>query len=97
VTTLNEGKSSGKRINGDVNTETGEAEVEDGGGYELSLSLTLPNPSPQRSNASCSGSEISETISSCPAAGFSNYKDCTSSSTLKQTINLDLSLALCGN
>ncbi|KAL9317065.1 hypothetical protein ACSQ67_013582 [Phaseolus vulgaris] len=97
VTTLNEGKSSGKGINVDVNTETGEAEVEDVGGYELSLSLTMANPSPQRSNGSCSGSEISETISSYPAAGFSNYKDCTSSSTLKETINLDLSLALCGN
>ncbi|QCE08696.1 uncharacterized protein LOC114190254 [Vigna unguiculata] len=98
VTTLNEGKRSGKGINVDVKTETGEAEVEDVGAYELSLSLTLQNPSPQRSNGSCSGSEISETISSYPAAGFSNYKDCTtSSSNLKETINLDLSLALCGN
>ncbi|WVY96616.1 hypothetical protein V8G54_028767 [Vigna mungo] len=98
VTTLNEGKSSGKGVNVDVNTETGEAEVEDVGAYELSLSLTLPNPSPQRSNCSCSGSEISETISSSPAAGFSNnYKDCTSSSNLNETINLDLSLALSGN
>lgn len=97
MTTLNEGKSSGKGVNVDVNTETGEAEVEDVGGYELSLSLTLPNPSPQRSNCSCSGSEISETISSCPAAGFSNYKDCSTSSNLNETINLDLSLALSGN
>ena len=98
MTTLNEGKRSGKGINVDVKTETGEAEVEDVGAYELSLSLTLQNPSPQRSNGSCSGSEISETISSYPAAGFSNYKDCTtSSSNLKETINLDLSLALCGN
>lgn len=94
VTKLNEGKSTSQPINVLVNTETTNAEVEDVGGYELSLSLTLPNPSPQRSNAS-SASEISEAISSCP--GFGNYKDCSSSSTVKERINLDLSLALCGN
>lgn len=94
VTKLNEGKSISQPINVVVNTETTNAEVEDVGGYELSLSLTLPNPSPQRSNAS-SASEISEAISSCP--GFRNFKDCSSSSTVKERINLDLSLALCGN
>uniref|UniRef100_I1LF38 HTH myb-type domain-containing protein n=2 Tax=Glycine subgen. Soja TaxID=1462606 RepID=I1LF38_SOYBN len=92
VTKLNEGKSTSQTINVLVNTttETANVEIED----ELSLSLTLPNPSPQRS----SGSEISEAISSCH--GFSNnYKDCSSSSThtVKERINLDLSLALCGN
>ncbi|KAK7343351.1 hypothetical protein VNO77_12016 [Canavalia gladiata] len=94
VTKLNEGKSNSEAINVVLNTETANAEVEGGGGYELSLSLTLPNPSPQRSNAS-SASEISEAISSCP--GFSNYKDYSTSSTVKDTVNLDLSLALCGN
>lgn len=91
VTKLNEGKSTSQPSNVLVNTttETAIAEVED----ELSLSLTLPNPSPQSS-----GSEISEAISSCPGFG-NNYKDCSSSSThtLKERINLDLSLALCGN
>ncbi|TKY50760.1 putative Myb family transcription factor [Spatholobus suberectus] len=94
VTKLNEGKSTSQPINVLVNPKTVHAEVEDVGGYELSLSLTLPNPSPQRSNTS-SASEISEAISSCP--GFSNYKGCSSSSTVKERINLDLSLALCGN
>ncbi|KAK7390820.1 hypothetical protein VNO78_18919 [Psophocarpus tetragonolobus] len=96
VRKLNEGKSTSQPMNVVVNNETAHAEVEeDAGGYELSLSLTLPNPSPQRSNAS-SASEISEAISSCPAV-FSNYKDCSSLSTVKERINLDLSLALCGN
>lgn len=63
------------------------------GGCELSLSLSLPNPSSHRSNAS-SMSEISEAISSYSR---SNYKDCSSSSSGKHAINLDLSVALCGN
>ncbi|KAJ1436290.1 SANT/Myb domain [Sesbania bispinosa] len=87
-------KSTSQPINVVVNTGTAHAEVEGIERHELSLSLTLPNPSPQRSNAS-SGSEISEAISSCP--GFSNYKDCSTSSTVKERINLDLSLAICGN
>ncbi|KAK7280566.1 hypothetical protein RJT34_25630 [Clitoria ternatea] len=95
VPKLNEGKTNSQPINNVlVNTETAHAEVEGviGGYNELSLSLTLPNPSPQRSNASSSStSEISEAIS------FSNYKDCSSSSTVKERINLDLSLALYGN
>ncbi|KAF5449958.1 hypothetical protein F2P56_030351 [Juglans regia] len=62
------------------------------GGCELSLSLSLPPPSSQRSNAS-SMSEISEAISPYP---WSNYKDCSSSSSGKHSINLDLSIALCG-
>ncbi|XP_057428373.1 putative Myb family transcription factor At1g14600 [Lotus japonicus] len=97
VTKLNDRKITSQPINVLENREKAHAEVEGvgGGGYnELSLSLTLPNPSPQRSNGSW-GSEISEAISSYP--GFSNYKDCSSSSTVKERVNLDLSLAICGN
>ncbi|XP_061364749.1 putative Myb family transcription factor At1g14600 [Gastrolobium bilobum] len=93
VTKLN-GRTTSQIINVVGNAESARAEVEHVGGCELSLSLTLPNPSPQRSNAS-SASEISEAISSC--LGFNNYKDCFSSSAVKDRINLDLSLALCGN
>ncbi|GMY18071.1 myb family transcription factor PHL12-like [Fagus crenata] len=63
------------------------------GGFELSLSLSMPHPSSQKSNAS-SMSEISEAISSYSR---SYYKDCSSSSSGKHSINLDLSIALCGN
>ncbi|KAG2707656.1 hypothetical protein I3843_05G145400 [Carya illinoinensis] len=70
----------------------GRGNVLEVGGCELSLSLSLPPPSSQRSNAS-SMSEISEAISSYP---WSNYKDCSSSSSGKHSINLDLSIALCG-
>lgn len=81
-----------------------EDDGEEGGGCELSLSLSLPNPSSKRSNSNnynnnnngCSTSEISEAISSSIPA-FSNYKHCFSSSSAKHTINLELSLALCGN
>jgi hypothetical protein len=66
--------------------------AQEGVGCELSLSLSLPNPSSHRSNAS-SMNEISEAISSYSR---SNYKDCSSSSG-KHAINLDLSVALCGN
>ncbi|KAE8076438.1 hypothetical protein FH972_015090 [Carpinus fangiana] len=69
------------------------AAEEGGGGCELSLSLSLPNPSSHRSNASNSMSEMSEAISSYSR---SNYKDCSTSSG-KRAINLDLSVALCGN
>ncbi|KAE9589236.1 putative transcription factor MYB-HB-like family [Lupinus albus] len=64
-------------------------EDENIGRCELSLSLPLPNPS------ASSGSEISEAITSCP--GFTNFKQCCSSSTVKDKINLELSLALCAN
>ncbi|GAU18025.1 hypothetical protein TSUD_51350 [Trifolium subterraneum] len=97
-------------INGLTKTDRAHVEVEGEGGHELSLSLTLQNPSPQTSNVSYSASEISEAISCCPllpppnpAGGFSSssyYKDCSrtsSSSTVKERINLDLSLAICGN
>ncbi|KAB1206081.1 hypothetical protein CJ030_MR7G009310 [Morella rubra] len=66
---------------------------EEAGGCELSLSLSLPPPSSQRSNAS-SMSEISEAVSSFP---WSNFKDCSSFSGKQRRLNLDLSIALCGN
>ena len=69
------------------------AKQEEVGGFELSLSLSMPHPSSQKSNAS-SMSEISEAISSYSR---SYYKDCSSSSSGKHSINLDLSIALCGN
>lgn len=90
ATKLNGGKSSSQLINVVKDADTAHREVE---GHELSLSLTLPNPS---SNASSSASEISEAFSSFPV-GFSNYKDFSSLSNLKERINLDLSLAICGN
>nr|QSD99702.1 MYB family transcription factor [Melilotus albus] len=91
-----------------MKTDRAHVEVESVGGHELSLSLTLQNPSPQTSNASYSASGISEAISCnlgpapapapAPAGGFSSYKDCSRIiSTVKERINLDLSLAICGN
>lgn len=89
---VNDRKSPSWSINGVVNTDRAHVE----GGHELSLSLTLQNPSPQTSNASYSASEISEAIS-CPNPSY-NYKDCSRiSSTVNERINLDLSLAICGN
>ncbi|KAA8532380.1 hypothetical protein F0562_032365 [Nyssa sinensis] len=63
-----------------------------GGCCGLSLSLALHHPSTQRSNAS-STSEISEAFSSYSR---SNFTDCSGSSSEKHSINLDLSIALCG-
>lgn len=100
---VNDRKSPSWSINGLVKTDRAHVEVEGVGGHELSLSLTLQNPSPQTSNASYSASEISEAISCCPPPnpgpdGFSSYKDCSRiSSTVNERINLDLSLAICGN
>lgn len=89
---VNDRKSPSWSINGVVKTDRAHVE----GGHELSLSLTLQNPSPQTSNASYSASEISEAIS-CPNPSY-NYKDCSRiSSTVNERINLDLSLAICGN
>lgn len=86
ATKLNDKKTNSQPINVLMKTVTAHGEDEGVGGHELSLSLTLPNPSPQRSNAS-SASEISE----------ANYKDCSTSSTVNERVNLDLSLAICGN
>ncbi|XP_065856944.1 myb family transcription factor MOF1-like [Euphorbia lathyris] len=61
-----------------------------GDGCELSLSLSLPS---QRSNGSSTTSEISEAFSS--SCYRSSMKDC-SGSYGKQSVNLDLSITLCG-
>ncbi|KAA8529921.1 hypothetical protein F0562_034475 [Nyssa sinensis] len=76
--------SSSKRCKMD-HTVNGNAEDEEAGGCGLSLSLSLHQPSTQRSNAS--SSEISEAISSYSRSYFN---DCYAS------VNLDLSIALCG-
>ncbi|KAE9605242.1 hypothetical protein Lalb_Chr10g0095241 [Lupinus albus] len=92
VTKLND-RHSLNHVNG--NTTRVHAKDNDVEGHKLSLSISLTQPSSQKSNVS-SGSEISEAIiSSCP--GSSNYKGCFSSSTVQNIINLDLSLAICGN
>ncbi|GMI75237.1 hypothetical protein HRI_001193000 [Hibiscus trionum] len=66
-------------------------EEEGSGGCELSLSLSLQHqPSSQRSNTSCT-SEISS--SKGFSSSYSNYKDCS----IPRSLNLDLSIALCGN
>ncbi|KDP38204.1 hypothetical protein JCGZ_04847 [Jatropha curcas] len=84
-------KSDAEICKPDEATGSGRAQEEEGGGCcELSLSLSLPHLPSQRSNAS-STSEISEAVSS-----YSALKDCSGSSTGKRSINLDLSIALCG-
>lgn len=80
---------SGGTCKGESN---GRGNAREDGGCELSLALSLPHPCPQKSNAS-STSEISEAVSS---HSRSNYKDCSTSSG-NHSINLDLSIALCGN
>lgn len=54
---------------------------------ELSLSLSLPCPS------SCT-SEMSEAFSSYVSRSI--FKDCSGSASGKRSVNLDLSIALCG-
>ncbi|XP_027362484.1 two-component response regulator ARR2-like [Abrus precatorius] len=90
VTNLNDKKPSNELGN---TRRVLRAEDEDIGGCELSLSIPLPgaHPSSHKSNAS-SASEISEAISLSP--DYSNYVGCSNSSTLQNTINLDLSLAI---
>ncbi|KAL4364155.1 hypothetical protein GQ457_04G010060 [Hibiscus cannabinus] len=64
---------------------------EGGGGCELSLSLSLQHqPSSQRSNTSCT-SEISSNKGF--SSSYSNYKDIS----IPRSLNLNLSIALCGN
>ncbi|KAF3431003.1 hypothetical protein FNV43_RR25733 [Rhamnella rubrinervis] len=73
-----------------------EAEDMEAGGCELLLSLSLHQPSSHRSSNASSTSEISEAISSYSRS--SNYKDCSSSSPGKRrSVNLDLSISLCGD
>ncbi|XP_028079999.1 uncharacterized protein LOC114281644 isoform X1 [Camellia sinensis] len=79
--------------------EDDDEEEEEGGGYGLSLSLSLRHhPYRQRSNAS-STSEISEAISSYSRRShvINDYSGSSSSSHQNHTINLDLSMALCGS
>ncbi|XP_075656537.1 myb family transcription factor MOF1-like isoform X1 [Castanea sativa] len=93
VSSLEDQKHTPERRPKHENNGRGSAQEQEVGGCELSLSLSLPHPSSQKSNAS-SMSEISEAISSYSR---SYYKDCSSSSSGKRSINLDLSIALCGN
>ncbi|XP_008220974.1 PREDICTED: putative Myb family transcription factor At1g14600 [Prunus mume] len=65
------------------------------GDCQLSLSLSLHHPSSHKSKSNASSSEFSGAISSYSPR--SNYKDCsTSSSGNHRSINLSLSIALCG-
>ncbi|XVF85478.1 hypothetical protein PTKIN_Ptkin17bG0121300 [Pterospermum kingtungense] len=89
-------EQDGKPVERNVRRRLGAGE--DGGGCELSLSLSLQcHPSSQRSNTS-STSEISSSEGFSSSYSRSNYKDCSgSSSSVQHSINLDLSIALCGN
>jgi len=80
VTKLNEKR----HVNEIGKTKSVRAEdEEDIRGCELSLSISLPHISPQRSNAS-SANDMRN-------SGFSNYMGC---STVQNSTNLDLSLAI---
>ncbi|XVE91888.1 hypothetical protein REPUB_Repub01dG0050100 [Reevesia pubescens] len=90
---------AGKHVERNVRrrVEDEEEQEEDGGGAcELSLSLSLQyHPSSQTSNTS-STSEISSS-EAFSSYSRSNYKDCSGSSSTQRSLNLDLSIALCGN
>ncbi|KAK2974071.1 hypothetical protein RJ640_013580 [Escallonia rubra] len=73
-------------------SRTGYNDNREAGGCGLSLSLSLHLPSSQKSNAS-SVTDVSEAISSYPC---SNLNHCSGSSSEKHSVNLDLSIALCG-
>ncbi|XWS69428.1 hypothetical protein CRYUN_Cryun04dG0178200 [Craigia yunnanensis] len=85
-------EQDGKHVERNVRRRLGDKE---GGGCELSLSLSLHHPSSQRSNT-YSTSEISSS-EAFSSSSRSNYKDCSGSSNTQLTLNLDLSIALCGN
>ncbi|KAE8654732.1 putative Myb family transcription factor [Hibiscus syriacus] len=75
---------------GDKHVDDGEEDDDKVDGCELSLSLSLQRPSPQ-SEISSGGSEVLSLVSG------SNYKDCSGSYSCNLTsMNLDLSIALCG-
>ncbi|XVE85538.1 hypothetical protein DITRI_Ditri17bG0098200 [Diplodiscus trichospermus] len=86
-----------KHFERNVRRRVGHDGDEEGGGCDLSLSLSLQcHLSSQRSNAS-STSEISSS-EAFSSYSRSNFKDCSgSSSSTHCSINLDLSIALCGN
>ncbi|XVF43492.1 hypothetical protein PTKIN_Ptkin02bG0044300 [Pterospermum kingtungense] len=78
------------------NVRRRQGEEGDDAGCELSLSLSLQyHPCSQRSNTS-STSEISSS-EALPSYSRSNYKDCSGFSKPQLGLNLDLSIALCGN
>ncbi|XP_007045387.2 PREDICTED: uncharacterized protein LOC18609950 [Theobroma cacao] len=78
-----------------VRRHAGDEEEADGG-CELSLSLSLHHhPSSQKSNTS-STSEISSS-EAFSLYSRSSYKDCSGTSSAQRSVNLDLSIALCGN
>lgn len=62
--------------------------TEDEDGYGLLLTLSLPHPSTQRSSNASSTSETSEVYSK---------PDVNDGSLNKCSVNLDLSIAFCGN
>ncbi|KAL7240055.1 hypothetical protein ACSBR2_005839 [Camellia fascicularis] len=88
-----------RQEHGHEDDDAEEEEEEEGGGCGLSLSLSLHHhPYRHRSNAS-STSEISEAISSHSRRShvINDYSGSSSSSHQNHTINLDLSMALCGS
>ncbi|CBI16847.3 hypothetical protein VitviT2T_000561 [Vitis vinifera] len=92
IAKLEDQKHAVAQMNKNEDNERRPADGEEAGGCGLSLSLSLHHPSTQRSNAS-STSEISEAFSSYPR---SNFKDSFGSYSEERSINLDLSIALCG-
>ena len=87
-------EQDGKHLERNVRRRLGDEEEKEGGGCELSLSLSLQyHPSTQRSNTS----STSEINSSEAFSSYSNYKDCSGSASIQRSLNLDLSIALCGN
>ncbi|KAJ9708699.1 hypothetical protein PVL29_000627 [Vitis rotundifolia] len=92
IAKLEDQKHAAAQMNKNEDAERRPVDGEEAGGCGLSLSLSLHHPSTQRSNAS-STSEISEAFSSYPR---SNFKDSFGSFSEERSINLDLSIALCG-
>lgn len=92
IAKLEDQKHAAAQMNKNEDNERRPAVGEGAGACGLSLSLSLHHPSTQRSNAS-STSEISEAFSSYPR---SNFKDSFGSYSEERSINLDLSIALCG-
>lgn len=92
IAKLEDQKHAAAQMNKNEDNQRRPADGEEAGGCGLSLSLSLHHPSTHRSNAS-STSEISEAFSSYPR---SNFKDSFGSYSEERSINLDLSIALCG-
>ncbi|KAI4373175.1 hypothetical protein MLD38_011332 [Melastoma candidum] len=77
---------------GIVGLPLGDFEEADSRDCNLSLSLSLPRPSTQKSKCASSGSETSEAATSL----WARSNDCAATREAG-IINLDLSIALCGN